>query len=82
MSKDSDIAIIGNAMKEHRRLRRQRFGVPCPKCHMLQPKRDATILMPQQKCKVDGYRDPRPRLTQEQEDNLWKELGFERVNNA
>lgn len=75
MEIDGDSA-MWRAWKGHKQLRRQRFGVPCPKC----PKnRNPTILMPGQKCKVDGYKDPRPRLTQEQEDAIWKECGFTRV---
>ena len=46
---------------------REKHGIECPECKRLQPKRDATILLPQQRCKVDGYRDPRPRLDQNQE---------------
>lgn len=49
------------AMREYRRKRRARFGVECPECKRLRPKTNASILLPQQKCKVDGYRDPRPR---------------------
>ena len=76
MSRDSDIAVLGNAMKAHKRERRKRYGVPCPRCRELQPKRDPTILLPQQQCKVDGYCDPRPRLTQVEEDALWAKFGF------
>lgn len=46
------------ARKEERRL----HGVECPQCKIKRPKTNATILLPQQRCKVDGYRDPRPRL--------------------
>ena len=48
-------------VKEARRERRAALGVDCPRCRELQPKRDPTILLPGQRCRVDGYRDPRPR---------------------
>ena len=40
---------------------REKHGIECPECKRLQPKRNPTVLLPQQLCKVDGYRDPRPR---------------------
>ena len=49
------------AMREERRERRAKFGVECPRCKVLRPKTNASILLPGQRCKVDGYRDPRPR---------------------
>lgn len=51
-------------VKDHRRLRRERLGIPCPKCREVRPKAQQaqpTILLPGHKCKVDGYVDPRPR---------------------
>jgi hypothetical protein len=48
-------------VKEHYRELRSTLGVSCPGCHKIQPKRIATILLPSQRCKVCGYRDPRPR---------------------
>jgi len=53
---------IFRAMKEHSRELRAKYGINCPDCNKLQPKRIPTILLPQQKCKVCGYRDPRERL--------------------
>ena len=38
---------------------RAELGVNCPRCPVVQPKRIPTRLMPAQKCKVCGYRDPR-----------------------
>jgi hypothetical protein len=46
---------VRNARKE----RRAELGVECPECKRLQPKRNATVLLPGQRCRVDGYRDPR-----------------------
>jgi hypothetical protein len=53
---------IFNDMRDERRRLRAEFGVPCPLWRVKQPKREPTILLPAQRCKVDGYRDPRPRV--------------------
>jgi hypothetical protein len=45
---------------------RDKYGVDCPQCRAKQPKRTPTILLPGQRCKVDGYRDPRPRVSDEE----------------
>lgn len=60
-----DMGDIYRDMKEHRRAMRLRFGVECPSCKRVRPKAHPSILLPQQRCKVDGYVDPRPHLTQE-----------------
>lgn len=57
-----DMGDYFNDIKESRRLAREQFGVPCPRCAVVRPKANASILLPQQVCKVDKYRDPRPRL--------------------
>lgn len=80
MGRDSDIAVLGNAQKEIRRLRRTKYGINCPRCREARPKANPTLLMPMQKCKVDGYVDPRPRLTRGQEDALWASQGFTRID--
>lgn len=49
---------LRDAKKEHRR----KYGVLCPECSQTRPKAHPSILLPQQRCKVDGYRDPRPRV--------------------
>ena len=43
-----------------------KHGIACPECRRLQPRRDPSILLPGQKCRVDGYRDRRKVLTQQQ----------------
>jgi hypothetical protein len=58
-----DMAELFNDMKDERRRYRREFGVSCPMCNVKQPKRIPTILLPGQRCKVDGYRDPRSRKT-------------------
>lgn len=55
-------------LKEHRRERRRTLGVECPQCRVVRPKAHASILLPGQRCKVDGYRDPRPVETAESAD--------------
>jgi hypothetical protein len=57
-----DMGDYFNDVKDYHRERRAAFGVNCPKCRLKQPKRTPSILLPQQRCKVDGYRDPRPRI--------------------
>jgi len=61
-----DMGDIYNALRAERRALRTMFGVPCPRCREKQPMREPTVMLPGQRCKVDGYRDPRPRLTSEQ----------------
>ena len=56
-----DMGDYFNDIKESRRLAREQFGVSCPQCAIVRPKAHASILLPQQVCKVDKYRDPRPR---------------------
>lgn len=61
-----DMGDLYNDLRDHRRELRTKFGVCCPRCREKQPRREPSILLPQQRCKVDGYVDPRPRLTIEQ----------------
>lgn len=48
---------LRNAKREARR----KYGVPCPICKRERPKAYPSILLPEQVCKIDGYRDPRQR---------------------
>lgn len=57
------------AMRDHKKRVREKFGIECPECKVKRPRACATILLPRQRCKVDGYRDPRPRLT----DKEWED---------
>lgn len=52
-----DVGDYWREAKEERRDLRRRLGVDCPNCP---PNRSPTILMPGQRCRVDGYVDPRP----------------------
>jgi hypothetical protein len=56
-----DIGDYWNDARDYRRELRSRLGVSCPRCKEVRPKACASILLPGQRCKVDGYRDPRPR---------------------
>lgn len=56
-----DMGELFNEMRAQRKDLRARLGVPCPGCNIKEPKRTPSILLPQQKCKVCGYRDPRKR---------------------
>ena len=56
-----DMGDLYNDIREHRRKLRERLGVNCPRCQEKQPKRIPSILLPGQRCKVDGYIDPRLR---------------------
>lgn len=50
------------AEREARRLRRMKNAVPCPDCVVKLPKANASLLLPGQRCRIHGYRDPRTRL--------------------
>lgn len=49
-------------LREHFQDLKARHGVDCPGCPKVQPKRIPTRLLPGQRCKVCGYRDPRTRI--------------------
>lgn len=55
-----DMGDLFNDLRAIRRERRERLGVNCPKCAEVRPKTHPSILLPGQRCRVDGYRDPRP----------------------
>jgi len=63
---EDDIGAYFKSVEAHRKAVRKKYGVECPRCKELRPKTNASILLPQQRCKVDKYVDPRPRLTNEQ----------------
>lgn len=60
-----DVGELWNAVKAERKSLRDKYGIECQKCKELRPKTNASILLPGQRCKVDGYRDPRQRLKNE-----------------
>jgi hypothetical protein len=57
------------ALGHHSKALRKTYGVTCPQCAVRRPKANPSILLPQQRCRVDGYIDPRPELTNEQWSN-------------
>lgn len=65
----SDAIDTYRAMDDRRKAVRRTHGVNCPQCAVKRPRAHPTILLPQQRCRVDGYRDPRPELTGEQWSN-------------
>jgi hypothetical protein len=60
-----DMGDLYNDLRAERRETRARLGMPCPRCNEMQPKRTPSILLPGQRCRVDGYRDPRERALKE-----------------
>jgi len=57
----SDFGEMCRDIKEARRVTRAKFGVSCPECVVKLPKAHPSLLLPQQTCRIHGYRDPRPR---------------------
>lgn len=47
------------AHREHKRQQRAQHGRECPRCKEVRPKAHPSILLPGQRCRVDGYVDPR-----------------------
>lgn len=62
----SETVEVFQAMKDHKKALRAKYGIECPECKRSRPKANSTTLLPQQQCRVDGYRDPRPELTDQQ----------------
>lgn len=56
-----DMAEMFRDLRDYRRHRRETLGVNCPKCAEVRPRAHPSKLLPGQRCKVDGYRDPRNR---------------------
>lgn len=70
---------LGDDLKAHgdlRKARRAAFGVNCPMCKVRRPKAHPTILLHQQRCRVDGYRDPRPYPSEAEEAVALAPYGF------
>ena len=57
----SDYGDMCRDLRDAKREHRLKFGVLCPECKRVRQKAHPSILLPAQRCKVDGYRDPRPR---------------------
>jgi uncharacterized Zn finger protein len=54
------------SMADHKKRMREQYGINCPVCTLKLPKAHPTIMLPKQRCKVCGYVDQRPHLTNEQ----------------
>jgi hypothetical protein len=52
------------SIKEHRARLREKYGKPCAMCVRLLPRARPTILLPQQRCRIHGFVDLRPELTE------------------
>jgi hypothetical protein len=57
-----DMAEDFRLLRERRKAFRAEHGRPCPECIKRLPKAHPSILLPGQRCKIHGYRDPRPRI--------------------
>jgi hypothetical protein len=57
----ADLGDLWRDVKAERQKDRDEHGIECPECIRLQPKRNPTVLLPGQRCRVDNYRDSRPR---------------------
>lgn len=68
----SDMGDAFRDVREYQKALRSKFGVDCPGCRKVQPKRTPTIMLPGQRCKVCGYWDQRPRLTDQQRAEVFK----------
>lgn len=62
MSEDAAI----EAQREYVNRLRGLYGIQCPQCKEKRPKQKPTLLLPQQRCKADGFFDDRPQLTVEE----------------
>lgn len=51
---------------DHKKRLRAKYAIDCPVCKRLRPRANPSKLLPKQRCRVDGYTDPRPELTNEQ----------------
>ena len=49
------------ALRKAKQELKRRLAVPCPHCAVVQVGPPPRMLLPQELCKVHGYRDPRPR---------------------
>lgn len=76
-----DMGELYRDMRDMRRMERERLGMQCPKCLSGQPLRQATITLPGGMCRAHKpiYRDPRPRLTDEEWNTAMEGTGCRRV---
>ena len=60
----SDYGDLCRDLRDAKREARAKHGVPCPECVVKLPRANPSILLPQQRCRIHGYRDPRPRTAE------------------
>ena len=70
----SDMGELFRDLRDEGQALRAMWGVDCPGCRLKEPKRIPTCMLPGQRCKVCGHRDPRPRLTDEQRNSAMQAL--------
>lgn len=57
----SDYGDLCRDIRDARREARAKRGAPCPECVAKLPRAHPSVLLPGQRCKIHGYRDPRQR---------------------
>jgi rRNA maturation endonuclease Nob1 len=62
-----DVGDYWNDVRAYHRDKRRKEGVECIGCITRHPKRDPTILLPGQKCRVCGHKDERTPTAARQE---------------
>lgn len=60
----SDYGDMCRDIRYARRDVRAAHGKPCPVCVQKLPKASPSILLPEQRCRIHGYRDPRTRTAE------------------
>ena len=55
-----DVGDDWNAIKDHRKAMRAKYGVPCPECVTKLPRAAPTILVPDGRCRIHKIKDERP----------------------
>lgn len=78
----SDYGDMCRDIRDARRIARAKHGVPCPVCTEKLPRAHPTILLPQQRCRIHGYVDPRPRTADTEYLSLAEPLNLATVRKA
>ena len=74
----SDDWSIFRVLKDAKRELRATYARPCPVCQQRLPKAPPSMLLPRQKCRIHGYQDLRPRLSEEQVNEVFARFGLKR----
>ena len=54
-----DMGDMYRALREHKKQKKYRDGIDCPRCMAIHPKRIPSRLLPGIKCRVCGYKRPK-----------------------